>query len=164
MSRAVVCPALQSVDLLHNLLDTSGLAALWGGTWAGLQGLTLDCCGLEGSKGAAAIDMITDTRRVVHLKLKVLSLSGNLLNRAAIASMTHVWILELQELYLSQVCQSGNLLRQLVCALEGVVLLLRDTLEVLDLSGHGSQGAEQYCKALPWSQYVCLKLMEKSSL
>lgn len=28
---AVVCPALQSVDLSNNILDTSGLEALWGG-------------------------------------------------------------------------------------------------------------------------------------
>lgn len=81
--------------------------------------------------------MIADLRRVVHLRLQVLSLSSNLLNAATIAALTNIWFLKMQKLYLSQVCQSGVLLRQLVCALEGVLLLVRDTLELLDLSGHG---------------------------
>lgn len=51
---AVVYSARQSVDLSHIILDTSGLEALWGGMWAGLQALTLDSCGLHGSKSAAA--------------------------------------------------------------------------------------------------------------
>ena len=44
-------------------------------------------------------------------------------------------------------------------ALEGVVPLLRDTLELLDLSGPGSQVAEQYCKTLLCSRYDGLKVL-----
>lgn len=73
--------------------------------------------------------------------------------------MTIIWILGLREHSLSQVCQSGDLLRQLVRALMRVVLLLRDTLELLDLSGHSSQIAEQYCQGLPWFQYDSLKVL-----
>ena len=48
--------------------------------------------------------MIADLRRVVHLRLQVLSLSSNLLNGATIAALINIWFLKMQELYLSQVC------------------------------------------------------------
>lgn len=151
--RAVASPVLVSLDLSWNSIDADCMSAF--GHWSRLECLTLESCGLRDTWFSRTMQVLTTA--LSFGQVEILSLNYNLLSHAAMEQLVYLWSIPLRELHLRAVCQTGDMLKHLVKALmsfEDVSLVpgVKETLEFLDMSGHGSDLAAGYCKALPEAQ------------
>ena len=154
--RAVASSVLVSLDLPGNIVDADCMSAF--GCWSRLECLILESCGLRDTFFSRTMEVLTSA--LSFSQVQILSLNCNLLSHAAMEQLIYFWSLPLRELHLRAVCQTGDLLRHLVKALmcvEDIMPGLKDTLEFLDISGHSSELAAGYCKALPEAELQKVK-------